>query len=142
MKSPFSLIIDLANDISKKKIHEVAVGGGSTHVALKIFAARFIESFRNKKALFEQPFCGYYPDVISTDKSIIAECGHTQNPDKMLDYFRQGNICECIQVPYPDIDDDIVSGFSFTAAPTLCEFLDFLSNARRGKIKELISKRR
>src|SRR3989344_935827 len=135
----FSCIDDLS---ARKHAYDEAAGGENAHIALKLMAGKYIERSHNRKVQFEKPFCGYYPDVVSDDGSIVIECGHTQNPDKMLDYFRLGNIHECIQIPYPDPDDDMVRGYSFAvSSPTTCEFLEFLAKDRRSKVKELLSKR-
>lgn len=118
-----------------------ADGGGIAHIALKQLAADFLRREHGKEVRFEAPFCGYYPDVLSTDATIVAECGQTNNPDKMLAYFREGNISACIQVPYPDIDDTHILGHVFTAGSALKDFLDAVIDDRNSKLKGLIARR-
>src|SRR3989344_4759702 len=133
----------VAQEISERAhMFDAAAGGGHSHMALKIIAQRFLRKQRNKEAIFEHPFCGYYPDVISIDKTIVVECGHTQNPTKMLDYFQEGNILEYIQVPYPTVDDQSVTGFIFTAGSALSEFLTFLNEQKRNKFREIVRRRK
>lgn len=114
-----------------------ATGGSKTHVALKVLTRKYLETSRGCRSVFEHPFCGYYPDVLSDDETIVAECGHTDNSEKILDYFRQGNIKECIQIPYPSDEDTEVKGYSFTAKNKLKEFLIFLEQEKRNKFKTL-----
>ena len=135
--------LQIAQDVaSNAHAHDAAAGGGNTHIALKMLAEQYLRQVKGKSALFEQSFCGYFPDVLSEDRTIAIECGHTQNPSKMLDYFRSGNICEFIQIPYPSDDDTLVTGFSFTAGNMLVEFLDFLDCEKRNKTREVLRKRK
>lgn len=115
--------------------------GGSSHVALKKLAERFLQTHRSKNVSFEHAFCGYYPDVLSIDKTIVVECGHTQNPAKMLDYFRQGNIAEYIQIPYPSADDVEITGYMFIAGDAFTDFITFLEDKKRDTIREIIRRR-
>src|SRR3989344_5425879 len=69
-------------EIARKHIHDAAAGGGYTHIALKVLSGRYLQKTKGRQSLFEQPFCGYFPDVLCEDKSIAVECGHTQNPRK------------------------------------------------------------
>ena len=118
-----------------------AAGGGNAHVALKILTRNYLKNNRSCESVFEHPFCGYYPDVLSDDKAIVGECGHTDNPEKLLAYFKQGNIKECIQVPYPSDEDIEVKGYSFTANDGLKEFLIFLEEEKRFKLKNIFNNR-
>ena len=102
-----------------------AAGGSAAHVALKQLTARYLQTVRKLKIKYEHPFCGYYPDVLTVEARVVAECGHTNNPEKMLAYFRQGDIEECILVPYPDFEAETVFAHSFTALPNLKDFLIF-----------------
>jgi len=122
--------------------YDEAAGGGMEHMALKLVASKYLLRSRDRKARFEQPFCGYFPDVLMDDKSLVVECGHTQNPDKMFDYFRFGNIEEFLQIPYPEPDECDIRGYRFVAGADLHEFLEFRDGERRSKIKELLQKRR
>lgn len=110
-----------------------ADGGGLQHVALKLLARKYLKTFE-VETRFEQPFCGYYPDVISTDKKIIIECGHTNNVDKIFTYFTQGDIKEFIQVPYPSDEDNHLYGYVFTSQNNLKGFLEFESKENRKRI--------
>ena len=76
--------------------------------------------------------------MMTEDNLIIAECGHTDNADKMLKYFQEGNIKECIQIPYPTHEDKKIHGYSFIAGDQLKEFLDFLEQERLNQIKEVL----
>jgi hypothetical protein len=115
-----------------------ASGGSLEHVTLKILASEYLERIKQQGSLYEHTFCGYYPDVLSMDRLRVIECGHTQNAEKMLVYFRQGDISECILIPYPDQDSTTVTGYSFTASPKLKEFLDFLDIEKRNKVKAIL----
>mgnify|MGYP001581026739 CR=1 FL=1 len=106
----------------------MAAGGGKAHIALKLLSGKYLNS-RHIDVNYEHSFCGYYPDVLSLDKLIVVECGLTQNPTKILDYFEQGNIRECIQVPYPYESENTIKGYSFKPSRHLKDFLVFF----RGK---------
>ncbi|MDO8521940.1 MAG: hypothetical protein Q7S08_01485 [bacterium] len=117
---------------------DLAAGGGSTHVALKMLVGTYLKQQRSRDVVYEHEFCGYFPDVLTADHTIVAECGHTQNPEKTLVYFKQGGVQECIQIPYPDVDDTTVFGYCFAAGKDLNDFLTFLEAEERNKIKKLI----
>ncbi|HEY4506520.1 MAG TPA: hypothetical protein VJJ24_03680 [Candidatus Paceibacterota bacterium] len=123
------------------RLHEsgLASGGSSNHVALKIIASKYLKDERRLEYKYEQPFCGYYPDVLSEDNSVVIECGNTQNPEKILTYFRQGQIKECLQIPYPDVNDTTIIGYSFAPHSDLNDFLVLLEkqklNDLRAKLK-------
>ena len=118
-----------------------ADGGGVAHIALKKLAEVFVSREYGKNVRFETPFCGYYPDVLSMDEKLIVECGQTSNPDKMLAYFSAGNITECIQIPYPDVDDARIRAYCFTARDDLNDFLKAVEFKRRASLKSLITRR-
>lgn len=119
-----------------------ASGGGNSHVALKLLARNYLETNHGCKSVFERPFCGFYPDVLSDDKTVVVECGHTNNAEKMLTYFRQGNIKECIQIPYPSEEDKEVKGYSFLAKDNLKDFLNFFEKEKRDQLKNIFFKRK
>ena len=135
--------LDFFNDLSlqKERVHSAA-GGGITHVALKIFSGNYIERNRKLEVQYERSFCGYFPDVISKDESIIVECGLTQNPEKVLIYFLQGKIKEFIQVPYPTEESECLIGYSFLPRGDLNEFLAFMQEEKNSQIKNLLNIRR
>lgn len=119
----------------KKKVRADEASGGSTgHIALKLLSGEYLQKKLGLKVLYEHPLCGYYPDVMTSDCRIIVECGHTNNPEKMLTYFKQSNIKECILVPYPDPEKQSVLGYSFTALEKLKDFLDFWESEKRAEI--------
>ncbi len=126
--------------VSKSDESYAAQGGSPTHVAPKLLAANYLREHRNGKPLFEQPFCSHYPDVINDDRKLVIECGDTQNPEKILLYFKQGGIDECLQVPYPP-ENGAVLAYSFAAGPDLIEFLDYLAKERRGNTLSLLEAR-
>jgi hypothetical protein len=105
-------------------------------------ASEFLALEKQKVALYEHAFCGYFPDVLSNDKTKVIECGHTQNAEKMLTYFHQGDINEYIQIPYPDLDSLIIKGYSFTPSSELKRFLDFLDAEKRSDIKTILKNRK
>lgn len=136
----FSIFRDSSTDITEDR-HRAA-GGSPEHVALKLLSGIYLKKKRNLDIDYEHPLCGYYPDVMSKDKKVIVECGHTQNADKLLTYFRQGGIEECIQIPYPSDEDKEVKGYSFTAKNGLNEFLIFLEQEKRAKLKTIFLNRK
>jgi hypothetical protein len=120
-----------------------AAGGGDAHLALKILGRKYLKNKRNLDAKYEQPFYGYFPDVISVDKSIIIECGVTANPEKMFTYFQHGNIKELIQIPYPMVEDDKeIMAYSFTPSKNIKDFLSFLQSEKNKDIKNILNRRR
>ena len=129
-------------DIIHKSADTFDSAGGSTeHIALKHLAAEYLKSRQNFSVQYEQLYCGYYPDVLTKDRAVIVECGHTQNPEKILSYLQSRKTQECIQVPYPDVDDTNIVGFKFLPGKDLREFLDFLAQKERETLKTLITKK-
>ena len=126
---------------SNPSLYDEATGGGHGHMALKFITAQFLEGISGQKMRFEQSFCGYFPDVLSADKKIVAECGHTQNAEKMLAYFRKGNIHECIQVPYPSLTDLGVIGYRFTPKASLSEFLAMSEREKNTNVRGILAQR-
>lgn len=129
--------LSIMDEPQPKKDTYKAAGGGKNHVALKLLAGAYLKTRGFHAILYEHPFCGYYPDVMTGDNSIIAECGHTDNADKILAYFQRGGIRECLQIPYPTYEDDEVFGYSFVANRELKEFLDFLEGERRNELRKI-----
>lgn len=117
-------------------------GGGLSHIILKKLSGHYLMEHRGLAVYYEHPFVGYYPDVISKNKLVVVECGHTANPEKMLMYFTQGKIQECIQVPYPDHGDYTIRGHSFKANANLKDFLSFLESERLVELRKLIDSRK
>lgn len=115
-----------------------AAGGSDAHMALKLLGQKYLKDERSLDSSFETPFCGYFPDVMSHDKSIIIECGVTGNPEKILGYFRHGNLKELIQLPYPVEEDNKITAYSFKANPDLKDFLEFLESERNNRIRDLL----
>ena len=115
-----------------------ADGGGRTHVALKLLAKKYLSTTGIESKL-EHAFCGYYPDIISNDNQIIIECGHTNNVDKIFNYFTQGKIKQLIQVPYPYEDEEFIFAYCFTPKPKLADFLLFEEQEKRLKLKNIIN---
>jgi hypothetical protein len=133
----FSMLDSL---LEKEHAYDLASGGGKNHKALKLLATEYLNKMGVKDVQYEQPFFGYYPDVISGNKLIAVECGHTQNPEKMLVYFKQGNIQEFIQIPYPAHEDKEILGYSFSAASNLSEFLKFYEQQNSNHLKKIINR--
>lgn len=133
---------DLIEEISKNPhAYDLAAGGSNTHIALKILAADYLQDKYGVSSRFEQPLCGYSADVLSVDKQFVAECGHTQNPQKMLDYFRQTVIQVCLQIPYPDVAQPVL-GYTFTASKEMRPFLEAVDEQKHAAMKNIIMKRR
>lgn len=132
--------IDTVSDFSTDSYN--AEGGGIAHVALKHLSAEYLKSERNLTAAFEHYFCGYYPDVISLDTTIVIECGNTQNPEKILKYFCSGNAHECIQIPYPYEDDEFITGYRFIPHNQLCPFVKEYEQSRRNDLKKIALRKR
>lgn len=121
--------LDIAS--SKKTREDLDLAGGSPqHVALKIIGKEYLHKL-GFESNAEFPFCGYWPDLITTDLQTIIECGHTDNIDKIFVYFTQGNLAELIQLPYPDESDTIVYGYRFIPRQGLKSFL--LEDSMRDK---------
>lgn len=118
-----------------------AAGGSREHVALKIVGQSYIKKEYGVDSVFEQTFAGYFPDVQSIDKHIICECGHTNNPEKLFEYFKHGEIRYVIQIPYPNDTDTVILGYEFQAAPNLVEFLEFEAKGISQSIKDILNKR-
>ena len=133
--------LTLLNNSTELKQRYEAHGGTFEHIALKILGANFLKKHRLRDFVFEHPFCGYYPDVLSSDESIIIECGHTQNPEKILAYFQNSQARECIQIPYPSEEDDSVYGYSFRALDDIKQFLSFVEKERRQQMRDLMRKK-
>lgn len=129
----------LQNLHDQKHVHEAA-GGSETHVALKLLAGNYLRRNHNQKLLYEHPLCGYFPDVMTADNRIVVECGHTNNPEKMLVYFRQSALEECLLVPYPDPDEQHVSGYSFSASRELRGFLAFWDQEKHSDIQKKLER--
>lgn len=125
----------------QKHVYEAA-GGGDAHIALKLLAGKHLQRVICQESFYEHPLCGYFPDVITADGRIVVECGHTNNPEKILTYFKQGSVEECILVPYPDPDEPDVTAYSFSAQNELKEFLDFWESESHADIREKLRNRR
>lgn len=119
-----------------------AAGGGDAHMALKLLGKKYLHDERGLNSGFEQPFCGYYPDVISEDKTVVIECGVTANPEKILNYFKQGGLKELIQLPYPSFEDEHLIGYSFKPNEDLKDFLEFLQEEKHNKIRQIFQNRK
>lgn len=118
-----------------------AAGGGDGHVALKLLGQKYLKDKRGLGSSFEKPFCGYFPDVISDDGNVVVECGVTGNCEKILSYFRHGNLQELIQLPYPVEEDNEIMAYSFKSNPNLKDFLEFMEKERNNKIRDLLKNR-
>ena len=132
--------LEISSDSSHVSKHDEASGGGSAHIALKLLAQKYLLGL-GFEAQFEQPFCGYYPDVISTDQQTVVECGQTHNVDKMFAYFIDGKISDLIQVPYPTVDDSLVYGYRFIASKNLATFLKASFEDEKSKILQILNRK-
>lgn len=118
-----------------------AAGGSLEHVALKLLVGAYLER-RQIEYSFEHPLCGFYPDVLSKDTSIVIECGHTQNSEKLIAYFLHGKIKEFIQVPYPNEAEPNILGYQFVPKNSeLHDFLKFIDEEKRTSIKNIFKSR-
>lgn len=129
-------------DVDTHRSSYEAAGGSIEHVALKLLAKEYLVTRQQADVLFEQAWCGYYPDVVTSDHVFVVECGHTQNPEKMLAYFVTGDAMSCIQIPYPDDDDSPIVGHEFTPQKDLKQFLELLESERRKDLKSIINRKR
>lgn len=118
-----------------------AAGGSHEHVALKIVGQSYIKKEYGVDSVFEQTFAGYFPDVQSIDKHIICECGHTNNPEKLFEYFKHNEIRYIVQIPYPDTSDEVIMGYEFQAMPDLIPFLALESQEISQSIKDILNRR-
>ena len=62
----------ILHNLEKNKRSDDAAGGGNEHIALKILSGEHLQKSLGLKVLYEHPLCGYYPDVITTDNSIVS----------------------------------------------------------------------
>ena len=118
----------------------ISNGDSDGHNALKVIAGNYLKNI-GKVAKYEENYLGYFPDVISADNTVIIECGHTNNSDKMLEYFTQGNIEAFIQLPYPSDEDESIFGYIFTARENLSEFLSAERDVAKQDILNILNKR-
>lgn len=130
----------LLTDYELLKAVDEASGGSFEHIVLKILGNRFLDS-QGIESVYEHPFCGYYPDVLSTDNAVVIECGHTANPEKILQYFKQGNVARVIQIPYPDNNDTTIMGYEFSANPDLKDFLTFRDKDKASTILNILNRK-
>ena len=117
-----------------------ASGGSKEHVTLKLLAANYLRE-QGHAIRYEHSFCGYFPDVMTLNGAVIAECGHTHNPEKMIAYFRDGGIKECIGIPYPDPEKELVLAYSFMATDTTKDFLTFWAGEERADLAKKLKGR-
>lgn len=126
--------------LDQNKHADKASGGSQEHIALKLLSGEYLQKKFGLRVQYEHQLCGYYPDVMTADSCIVVECGHTHNPEKMLTYFKQSDMKECILVPYPDSEKQIVLGYSFTASDELRKFLTFWDSEKRSEIQKKLRK--
>lgn len=120
-KASYLNLLNKPDDILKA---DEASGGEITHVALKLLSRTYLQNSTTKSIVFEHPFYGFYPDVMTIDGQIIVECGHTDNAEKIFTYFQQGHTQRIILVPYPSEEDKEVLGYTLTANENLIPFLE------------------
>lgn len=118
-----------------------AAGGSPEHIVLKLLAQAYVTKEYGINSECEVSYVGYIPDVISIDRSIICECGHTNNPEKLLAYFHQPSTKAIIQIPYPNEDETCVYGYTFVANENLIPFLEFENQESKQSIKDIINRR-
>lgn len=121
--------------------HFEAAGGSNEHIGLKLVARNYLKRVHNIESRFEQAYMGYFPDVISIDNKIICECGQTNNPEKIFNYFTSDEHIKIIQIPYPDDTDNTIQGYIIEATPKLIPFLEYESKGRIQTIKDILNKR-
>ena len=134
--------MNVASDTSLINSRNEAAGGSREHIALKLLAQLYCEREYTSVCVFEQSFAGFFPDIISIDKHTLCECGHTNNAEKILTYFRHPTVQRVIQVPYPDETDDLLYGYIFKAESTLVPFLDFEAKDIALSIKAILNRKR
>lgn len=133
--------VEIASNQQVISDRDEASGGGTNHIALKLLAATYIKLTYGLDSLFEQPFAGYIPDVQSLDKSIVCECGHTNNPEKIFTYLKHSKVRAVIQIPYPTLEDIEITGYVFEAGDDLFPFLALESEKRSQSIKDILNRR-
>lgn len=107
------------DDIYKGKISIIDIeGGGIKHMALKIIGQEYLKSKNFLLTKIEHEFKGIRPDIMAEDGLIILECGNT-NPDKIFQYFRNGNTKKIIVIPYPYDEEKYLYVYIFFNARTL-----------------------
>jgi len=126
-------------DISDKKIDAYDIqGGDKQHLAIKMIGKDFLKITNNEGGC-EQWFAGRIPDLISSDKTIIIECGDT-DPTKILEYFSNSKIMKIIVIPYPDPEINYVNAYLFTKTKMLTEYIDYKKECFSTSMKKFINR--
>ncbi|HDQ23031.1 MAG TPA: hypothetical protein ENN28_03615 [Candidatus Uhrbacteria bacterium] len=104
----YKIIDKLKNEEIKEFDYQ---GGQIRHMSLKILGEKLLRNL-NKKSKIENIFHNRYPDLISSDKQIIIECGDT-DPNKIIEYFNL-SVVKIFILPYPDNESDFLYFYEFT----------------------------
>lgn len=108
---------------------------GKGHMALKEIGKNYLEE-RGKKSLPEFYIVGLHPDLVSSDKKIIIECG-TTDPAGVSIFLSEQNISFVGILPYPDDTNDLVL-HKFSRGKNFWEY----KNWRLSKLREDFQKAR
>ncbi|MBU1165090.1 hypothetical protein KKA15_06060 [Patescibacteria group bacterium] len=133
---------DYSDDLIGGKILKADIDGGECrHLSLKLISKDYLAKQGITDIKIEYEFDGYIPDIISSNKKIIIECGDT-NPDKIFNYFKNKNLEKVIIVTYPNIDDTDIYAYTFIPNEELSDFLVFKDKQEFINIKRIINRKK
>ncbi len=129
--------------IDKLRSGEIKVfdvdGGGIGHMALKCMSIELLEQITSSKCQIENEFAGYRPDIITSDRTVIVECG-TVNPQKITAYLKNVSVQKLYIIPYPDEDAGDIYYHTFLPSSEFSEFIEFAEQANLDKLKKIQKK--
>jgi hypothetical protein len=114
-------------------------GGSYGHMALKCIGIDMLSETISPRSLIEIDFAGYRPDIITTDHSIIIECG-TVNPQKISAYFKIPTVQKIHILPYPNEESVSIFCHTFMASSEFSEFIKFAEKEKLNVVKKLHKK--
>lgn len=137
-KENYDLIIE---KVSAGAINTFDFDGGQIgHLALKYLAKELLETKGHRRILFEYWFQGRKPDVMTSDKTIIIECGDT-DPNKIIEYFENPKLKKVFVIPYPREGEKEIIGYVFSKTDGLRSYLNDKINQRYNNIRKIIQRR-
>lgn len=86
------------------------------HMALKTIAKEWLNFQYGTIAKSETYFAGLHPDVISTDRRYVIECG-TTDPGCIRIYLAQATVLWAGNIPYPFAEENSLTLHAFHRGP-------------------------